>query len=634
MGATFNRLKTWISETLTASDLNAEFNNILDNFTPTGMDDYSANNTEMQTQVDPGGVGTESRATNLAGEVARLRHQMAELKGTTYWYSDTPVSLQELNNLFSGTELNANRIVSGPTTGNSTQSLMLDPEGSAGDNITIRGATTDIVYYIDGTQYTLDADVSITVQTPPPTTNNTCLIDDATAADGLATKWAGEYDTTIPIDTIGSAISSRDGQTHTFKLSNGSATEYFMATIDNSNSVLKYARRGWFYSDTGARIPRITYANNDTITLMNTNWLFLDDTGALVNTYTMPVISATQPSAPANGDYWFDLANSLWKRWDGAQYVTVNVVFVGVSVIDENSDCVAARSVDYSSAADNTNTVQLDVVTNTTVTSKPYGKINVYGSVIDYQFNTVTWDITTDLDSGVTEAASTIYYLYIKEDGDSVISDVKPMESSLERQAYYHPHETWRCVGEITNNGSSNLDSTTMLQYGSVPTTFIGDSAVTTAKIADGNVTQVKRVALGQQISASSGTYSTGVTGATDVTNLSVTITTTGRPVYLTLQNIGTGNSGYIAAQDTSGSVNATVLFLFIRGSTEISRQSMLLGLNITSGGTDLIACPASSLSHIDTPVAGTYTYKVQIVVSGTGATGYVYYSQLVAFEL
>ena len=39
MPATFARVKQWIAESLYAADLNAEFNNILTNMTPAGMDD-------------------------------------------------------------------------------------------------------------------------------------------------------------------------------------------------------------------------------------------------------------------------------------------------------------------------------------------------------------------------------------------------------------------------------------------------------------------------------------------------------------------------------------------------------------------------------------------------------------------
>lgn len=71
---------------LTAAIYNADHQNHIDNHIPAMMDDYSVNLAQMQTQVDPGELGTESLATSLAGEIERFRFALKELKGTTYWY--------------------------------------------------------------------------------------------------------------------------------------------------------------------------------------------------------------------------------------------------------------------------------------------------------------------------------------------------------------------------------------------------------------------------------------------------------------------------------------------------------------------------------------------------------------------
>lgn len=91
MGATFSRAKQWINgETLTHTDLNTEFDNILNNFTPAGMDDYSSSQAVMQTTVDPYPSGTESYATSLQGELERLRYVVKLNNGGTQWYYDPP----------------------------------------------------------------------------------------------------------------------------------------------------------------------------------------------------------------------------------------------------------------------------------------------------------------------------------------------------------------------------------------------------------------------------------------------------------------------------------------------------------------------------------------------------------------
>jgi hypothetical protein len=98
-GATFSRVTTWSDgQTLTAANLNAEFDNILNNGTPTGWDDYSATVSQMQSTADPYPGSVESQATSLAGEIERLRYQILEIKkaiqpsGVTYWYQDAPTA--------------------------------------------------------------------------------------------------------------------------------------------------------------------------------------------------------------------------------------------------------------------------------------------------------------------------------------------------------------------------------------------------------------------------------------------------------------------------------------------------------------------------------------------------------------
>ncbi len=84
----FSRIKNWVSnEVLTAADLNAEINNLLNNTIPASIEDYSADVSTMQTTADPGGVGTESLATSLAGELTRIRFAIKRIVGGAQWYS-------------------------------------------------------------------------------------------------------------------------------------------------------------------------------------------------------------------------------------------------------------------------------------------------------------------------------------------------------------------------------------------------------------------------------------------------------------------------------------------------------------------------------------------------------------------
>lgn len=88
--ALYSRVKTWVSnEILTASDLNAEFDNIVNNSDIGSLTGYSANVTEMQTTADPGGVGTESLASSAAEEITRLRYMIKWITGAAQWYVHT-----------------------------------------------------------------------------------------------------------------------------------------------------------------------------------------------------------------------------------------------------------------------------------------------------------------------------------------------------------------------------------------------------------------------------------------------------------------------------------------------------------------------------------------------------------------
>lgn len=87
--------KTWIAgETLTAADLNNSMQVIPNSNIPEDIDDFSVNATEMQTQTDPGESGSESLATSLSEELARLRFAHKDATGKTYWYQ-TPSSTIE-----------------------------------------------------------------------------------------------------------------------------------------------------------------------------------------------------------------------------------------------------------------------------------------------------------------------------------------------------------------------------------------------------------------------------------------------------------------------------------------------------------------------------------------------------------
>lgn len=95
--AQFTLPKTWVSgEILYAADLNNQFAAVLSGFTPSQIDGASANVGAMQTVVDPYPLGVPSTASNALGELQRLRYQLNQIIGRTYWYEDPNISLEAL----------------------------------------------------------------------------------------------------------------------------------------------------------------------------------------------------------------------------------------------------------------------------------------------------------------------------------------------------------------------------------------------------------------------------------------------------------------------------------------------------------------------------------------------------------
>lgn len=100
MGAQFTiPLITVIPGQLIASVLwNNEFNNINTNFIPAGMDSYSDTDAQMQIQTAPFPGSVTSHASNLGGEIERIRFQIAAILGTTYWYNAPAASIATMQN--------------------------------------------------------------------------------------------------------------------------------------------------------------------------------------------------------------------------------------------------------------------------------------------------------------------------------------------------------------------------------------------------------------------------------------------------------------------------------------------------------------------------------------------------------
>lgn len=140
------------------------------------------------------------------------------------------------------------------------------------------------------------------------------------------------------------------------------------------------------------------------------------------------------------------------------------------------------------------------------------------------------------------------------------------------------------------------------------------DTALVTA-LATASAPELKplvRYAPNYTISSGSGNWSTTFETFTDITNLSVSITTTGRPVEVRIVqgNAEIDNLSSIAY----GKVQA------LRGATSLG-EYRFGHTSAGSGATGTaVVIPGSSFYWIDTPAAGTYTYKLQALSEDSNA--------------
>ena len=82
----------WLFKFMT--DLNNEFDNIINNLKAENVDGYSISVAQMQEMTNPGGVGSESLALRISDEIERLRFVINRIVGKTHWYEAPSRSLQ------------------------------------------------------------------------------------------------------------------------------------------------------------------------------------------------------------------------------------------------------------------------------------------------------------------------------------------------------------------------------------------------------------------------------------------------------------------------------------------------------------------------------------------------------------
>lgn len=158
----------------------------------------------------------------------------------------------------------------------------------------------------------------------------------------------------------------------------------------------------------------------------------------------------------------------------------------------------------------------------------------------------------------------------------------------------------------------------------------VKDVGITTAKLAANSVTRQKLAPLGQVVSASCGFFSKDSGTEELVTNLSISFTSTGRPVFLCLVGELDGfNNGGLFRVDTYGAGLYGAGLYLRRNSTKIAHFRQLSGGAISQSG-----LPSSMVFHIDPVGAGTYTYDITAYIDSSSIKVYLQNSKLLAYEL
>jgi hypothetical protein len=356
---------------------------------------------------------------------------------------------------FSALTSESNSIKSGQTRSTSDLSDFIRASGS-GASATIQAAATSLVCTINAAAVTATADIALSsLTTASAGATEECSINDTSLVDQVSSKYIGGESDVITIDAVGASISAKIGQVICLRAPAG---ELMLAYVKSATE-LSNVKRGYFLNSSGLPIVRETLANNDTLSLMSLGFVFLENDGATVEvSYLNPVYSFETPGSPSTGQYWFDLQVKQWKRYNGSDFVVINRIPIGIVIIDA-TDCIGSRSSDFNLAYKDGNTFSFGQFDSTSITSRRVdNSISINSKDFEIQTKAI-FNITTDLVSGVSEAADTDYYCYLTQDGARQIDSERPYDTDPFKLGFYHPYNSWRCIATFHNNASSDIDS-------------------------------------------------------------------------------------------------------------------------------------------------------------------------------
>lgn len=193
-------------------------------------------------------------------------------------------------------------------------------------------------------------------------------------------------------------------------------------------------------------------------------------------------------------------------------------------------------------------------------------------------------------------------------------------------------------VGPKVNAEFDNI--VTWLNGGNIASGNVASFGIATSNLADNSVTHAKLANLGQQ-RASLSVTSIATTAATSIPG-SVTLTTTGRPVFILLNGDVPGSAtlssavGISIASSTQTTIRGKVA-IYRDGATVVCAQLFEEVKAVAEVGFKQ-TIPPSSIACIDVPTAGSHTYQVYGSTAGnsdaTAVTLTIPAGTITAFEL
>lgn len=499
-GALFARVKKWIGvEVIENKDLNAEFDNILNNLAVNKISGWSANASQMKLQTSPGTVGAESLPSSESGELERIRYQLAQIIGGTnfLWYEQPTTSLDALAKAVGSASISPNRINGGQklsdVAGGSALPAFLLPDGTT-NKVTLKASSSlPFTAYINNTLYEFVNDIVLTGLGTAPSTQNTAAINDITLVGQASSLLIGERATSLVIDQIGTNIQAVNPYIACFKLTHSAASEYLFGILsaNGASGTLTQSYRGFFFDNGYNPISRIPSFDNDVLTIMKTAWIYLTTGGTLVASYNSPRYDGNTPTSATLGDYWYDLANQTWKVFNGSTWVVGNAILVGIAICD-STKCVGARSFELAIPFDGrSNIVLAQQDSNTVSNNKAVAEVSVYGSLFQFAHSRLAFVKPGNIEAGQTLVNSSLIYLYLTDKAQSIISNTAPYDRNEDLRGYYHPYQSWRCLGSCVLDSSGNFqlfEANGIQSYGEVSGSSVADNSIPYTKLLNRSV--------------------------------------------------------------------------------------------------------------------------------------------------